>query len=115
MTTEAKPAVSLAELDEITRHFPRVWEEAGHLFTKTLYEDIDLNGKAIQLILCSLLAARGWTTGLRVHAAQAMVEGATAAEVRGAVLLSWAVAGLSGAVCGLHDIEDLLETSQQPQ
>lgn len=98
----------LAELEELTRYFPRVWSEAGHLFTETLYEDIALDAKTVQLVLCSLLAARSWTTGLRVHAVEALKAGATADEVRGAILLSWAVAGLSGAAAGLHQVEDLL-------
>jgi len=105
------PDVSLAELDEITRYFPRIWAEAAHFFTETLYEDIALDDRTIQLILCSLLAMRGWTTGLRVHAAQALSVGATADEVRAAVLLSWAVNGLSSAAQGLHLIEDIVQTA----
>lgn len=101
----------LAELAEITTYFPRVWEEAAHLFTETFYEDTALDGKAVQLILCSLLAAKGWVTGLRVHAQQALQLGASAPEVRGAVLLTWAVNGLSGAAAGLHQIEDLLSNT----
>src|ERR1700733_9597652 len=100
------------ELEEITRYFPRIWSEAGHLFTKTLYEDISLDARSIQLILCSLLAMRGWTTGLRVHAAEALKVGATPDEVRGAVLLTWAVNGLSSAADGLHLIDDILRSAQ---
>jgi alkylhydroperoxidase/carboxymuconolactone decarboxylase family protein YurZ len=101
-------AVSLDELSEMQRHYPELFAEAAHLFTETLYDAVGLDGKVIQLILCSLLAARGWTTGLRVHAVQAREAGATAEEIRGAVLLCYAVNGLSPAVAGLHVIEDLL-------
>jgi 4-carboxymuconolactone decarboxylase len=100
--------VSLDELNEIQQHYPELWAEAAHLFTETLYEAVGLDAKVIQLVLCSLLAARGWTTGLRVHALQAREAGATADEIRGAVLLCYAVNGLSPAVAGLHVIEDLL-------
>ena len=41
------------ELVEITRYYPEFWEEAGHLFTKTLYESSGLDQKTIELILCS--------------------------------------------------------------
>jgi len=45
------------ELNEITRHFPKFWEEAGHLFTKTVYQESQLVRKSVELILCALLAA----------------------------------------------------------
>jgi len=57
--------VSLAELSEIQQHYPQLWAEAAHLFTETLYDAVGLDAKVIQLVLCSLLAARGWVTGLR--------------------------------------------------
>jgi 4-carboxymuconolactone decarboxylase len=108
-TAEAPGTVSLDELAEMQRHYPELWAEAAHLFTETLYEAVGLDNKVIQLILCSLLAARGWRTGLRVHAVAARDAGASVEEVRGAVLLCYAVNGLSPAVAGLHMIEDLLQ------
>ena len=105
---EGMGVVSLAELSEIQQHYPQLWAEAAHLFTETLYDAVGLDAKVIQMVLCSLLAARGWVTGLRVHAVQARQAGATAEEIRGAVLLCYAVNGLSPAVSGLHVIEDLL-------
>jgi 4-carboxymuconolactone decarboxylase len=97
-----------AELEEIMRHFPRFWSEAGHLFTETLYEESRLDRKTIELILCSLLSAWRWETGVRVHAAQALQAGATPEEVRGALLLSGAVAGQSAPVRSLHWAEEVL-------
>lgn len=96
------------ELNEIINYFPKYWEEAGHLFTKTLYEESQLDRKSIELILCSLLAARRWQTGVRVHVGLAIEHGATAGEIRGALLLSAGVAGLSAAVQALHWAEDIL-------
>jgi 4-carboxymuconolactone decarboxylase len=117
--TEAEGQVSAAagatpELDELAAmmtHYPKLWAEGGHLFTETLYESVPLDDRTIQLVLCSLLAAHGWRTGLRVHAAKALEVGATADEVRGAVVLTWAVQGLKAAVSGLDQIEDILAGS----
>lgn len=38
------------ELEEIVKHFPKFWGEAGHLFTTTLYELAKLDRKTIELI-----------------------------------------------------------------
>ena len=59
---EGMGVVSLAELSEIQQHYPQLWAEAAHLFTETLYDAVGLDAKVIQLVLCSLLAARGWVT-----------------------------------------------------
>lgn len=105
MTTE--PGLP-AELIEMTTHFPRFWSEAGELFTKTLYEESQLDRKTIELILCSLLSARSWETGVKVHVGQALAAGATAAEVRGALLISGSVAGQSAPVRSLHWAEEVI-------
>lgn len=99
------------ELREITTYFPRFWEEAGDLYTQTLYEESALDRKTIELILCSLLAARSWETGIKVHSAQALAAGATVEEVRGALLMSGAVAGQSAPVRALHWAEPVLAPS----
>jgi len=96
------------ELVAITRHFPKFWGEAGHLFTETLYEESTLDRKTIELILCSLLSARGWETGVRVHVGQALAAGATPAEIRGALLISGSVAGQSAPVRSLDWAETIL-------
>jgi alkylhydroperoxidase/carboxymuconolactone decarboxylase family protein YurZ len=96
------------ELDEIIKHFPTFWNEAGHLFTKTLYESVKLDRKTIELILLALLAGRRWETGVKVHSAAALEHGASADEVRGAILLSMAVFSTSSAVQGLHWAEPVL-------
>lgn len=101
------------ELVEIVGHFPKFWEEAGHLYTKTLYEESQLDRKTIELILCALLSAWRWETGIKVHARQALDAGATPAEVRGALLLSGAVAGQSAPVRSLHWAEEILATADE--
>lgn len=96
------------ELREITTYFPEFWRQAGDLFAGTLYEESKLDRKTIELILCALLAARGWETGIKVHSSQALEAGATVDEVRGALLMSSSVAGQSAAVRGLHWAESVL-------
>jgi alkylhydroperoxidase/carboxymuconolactone decarboxylase family protein YurZ len=94
------------ELDEIVRYFPRFLDEAGHLFTETLYEEAKLDRRTIELILLALLAGRRWETGVRTHTAKAIEHGATADDVRGAILLSFAVFGMSSAAPALHWAEE---------
>ena len=96
------------ELDEIIRYFPDFWSEAGHLFTKTLYESAKLDRKTIELILLALLAGRRWETGVKVHTQAALDQGASADEIRGALLLSIAVFSTSSAVQALHWAEPVL-------
>lgn len=97
-----------AELDEIIKHFPKFWGEAGHLFTQTLYESVALDRKTIELVLLALLAGRRWETGVKVHTGAALSHGATPDEIRGAILLSMAVFSTSSAVQGLHWAETVL-------
>jgi alkylhydroperoxidase/carboxymuconolactone decarboxylase family protein YurZ len=97
-----------AELDEIIKHFPKFWGEAGHLFTETLYDSVKLDRKTIELVLLALLAGRRWETGIKVHTGAALAHGATPDEVRGAILLSMAVFSTSSAVQGLHWAEPVL-------
>lgn len=100
------------ELDEIIRHFPKFWGEAGHLFTETLYESVKLDRKTIELILLALLAGRRWQTGIEVHTGAALSHGATPDEIRGAILLSMAVFSTSSAVQGLHWAEPVLAKAE---
>lgn len=99
------------ELEEIVKHFPTFWTEAGHLFTQTLYESVALDRKTIELILLALLAGRMWETGVKVHTAAALQHGATPDEIRGALLMSMAVFSTSSAVQGLHWAEPVIEQS----
>lgn len=98
-----------AELEAIVGRFPNFWAEAGHLFTQTLYDESRLDRKTIELILCSLLAYLGWRTGLEVHARQARLAGATSDEVRGAVLLTFAVGATRSAAPALDWLEGVLD------
>ncbi len=98
------------ELRAMTEHFPRSWAEAGHLFTETMYEEAGLDRVSIELTLCALLAAKRWELGVRTHVAQALQFGATPGQVRGAILLSMAVAGTSAAVSGLHWAQDVIDS-----
>ena len=100
-----------AELNVVMTHFPKFWEEAGQLFTKSLYETVKLDRKTVELILLALLAGRRWETGVKVHTAAALQHGATSDEIRSAILLSFAVFGASAAVQGLHWAEPVLAES----
>ncbi len=97
-----------AELVTIVERFPDFWSEAGHLLTETLYAESKLERKTIELIVCSLLAGRRWELGVRTHAAKALEFGASPDEVRGAILLSFAVFGASSAASGLHWAEEAM-------
>ena len=96
------------ELREITTYYPAFWQEAGHLFTQTLYEEAKLDRKTIELILVALVAAKRWDTGVRVHSQLAMEHGASADEVRGAILMSFATEATSAAAQGLHWAEQVI-------
>jgi alkylhydroperoxidase/carboxymuconolactone decarboxylase family protein YurZ len=98
-----------AELVEIVEQFPTFWAEAGHLMTETLYAESKLDRKTIELVLCSLLAARRWELGVKTHALKALEFGASADDVRGAILLSFAVFGTSSAATGLHWAEQAMK------
>ena len=100
------------ELNAIIAHFPKFWSEAGHLFTETLYESVDLDRKTIELILLALLAGRRWETGVKVHTAAALQHGASPAEVRSALLMSFAVFSTSSAVQALHWAEPILAEAE---
>ncbi|HQZ11865.1 MAG TPA: carboxymuconolactone decarboxylase family protein [Devosia sp.] len=101
------------ELEEIIKHFPKFWGEAGHLFTTTLYESAKLDRKTIELILLALLAGRRWETGITVHTQAALDHGATPDEIRSAILLSMAVFSTSSAVQGLHWAEPVLKKAEK--
>lgn len=97
-----------AELKEITTYFPDFWKAAGHAMVDTLYSSVKLDRKTIELILLALLAGRMWETGVKVHTASALDQGATPDEIRGALLLSMAVFSTSSGVQGLHWAEPVL-------
>ena len=103
------------ELHEISSYFPTFWGEAGHLFTQTLYEAAGLDRKTIELILLALVAAKRWDTGVRVHARLALEHGATPAEVRGAILMSFATEATSAAAQGLHWAEEVMAAPRDDQ
>ena len=64
------------------------------------------------MILLSLLAGRRWETGVKVHTQAALDNGATADEIRGALLISMAVFSTSSAVQALHWAEPVLAGAQ---
>jgi alkylhydroperoxidase/carboxymuconolactone decarboxylase family protein YurZ len=99
----------MAELDAAVSRYPRFLDEAAHLLTETLYEEAALDRRTIELVLCSLLAGRRWELGVRTHVAKAIEHGATSDEVRGAILLSFAVFGFSSAGPALDWAEAALE------
>ncbi len=100
------------ELIEINRYFPKFWSETGHLLTKTLYEEATLDRKTIELILLGMLALVKWRTGIEVHTQVALDHGATPAEIRGAILLSFAAGANSAALPALHWAEPILAKAE---
>lgn len=96
------------EVVEVAKHFPKFWSETGNLLTKTLLEETTLDRKTIELILLGMLSVAKWRTGVEVHTQVALDHGATPAEVRGALLLSFAVGANSAALPALHWAEPIL-------
>lgn len=107
-------AATTDELREITTYYPTFWGEAAHLFTETLYEEVGLDRKTIELILVALVSAKRWDTGVRTHVQAALDHGATVDEVRGAILMSFATEATSAAAQGLHWAEDVLTAATGP-
>ncbi len=100
------------QLEAMIRHFGPFWNEQIAPFFAEVYAETGLDRKTVELIGCALLAARGWDTGVRAHAALALEAGATPNEVRGAILMTIGVGGITAAATGLAWAESVLSEAE---
>jgi AhpD family alkylhydroperoxidase len=96
------------ELAAILEHYEEFWNERIAPFFAELYATSGLEPKTVELIATALLALRGWETGVRAHTSLALRSGATPAEVRGAILVTLGVGGVTSAARGLAWAEPVL-------
>jgi AhpD family alkylhydroperoxidase len=97
-----------AELAAILEHYPDFWNERIAPFFAELYATTGLDPKTVELIATALLALRGWETGVRAHSTLALRSGATPDEVRGAILVTLGIGGVTAAARGLAWAEPVL-------
>jgi 4-carboxymuconolactone decarboxylase len=97
------------ELDGLIQRYPELWHERILPFYREVYEASGLDERTLELILVAVLALRGWQTGIRVHAKQALDAGATPDEVRGAVLAVLGVGGIHRVAVGMDVLEAVLK------
>jgi 4-carboxymuconolactone decarboxylase len=101
------------ELEAIVENYTEYWNEQVLPFFTSIYEQSGLDMKTVELIVTALCALRGWETGVRVHAQQALEQGATPQDVRGAILICMSVGGIHRAAQGLHYAEPILSGREQ--
>lgn len=97
------------QLQAIMRDYPDFWEDGLVPFFLRVYEVSGLDAKTSELVVVALLSLRGWETGIRVHAKQAIEAGATPEEVRGAALTTLVVGGIHRASVALDVVDRALE------
>jgi AhpD family alkylhydroperoxidase len=102
-----------AQLAAILEHYPDFWNERIAPFFAELYATSGLEAKTVELIATALLALRGWETGVRAHATLALKSGATPDEVRGAILVTLGVGGITAAASGLAWAEPVLAAHER--
>jgi AhpD family alkylhydroperoxidase len=97
------------QLRAILTHYGGFWEQSVAPFFASLYATGGLDKKTQELIVTALLALRGWETGVRTHAALALEAGATPREIRGAILITMGVGGVTSAASGMAWVEPILQ------
>src|SRR4051812_14833791 len=102
------------ELQALIRNYPELWHERILPFYREVYDASGLDERTLELILVAILALRGWRTGMRVHAKQALDAGATPDEVRGAVLAVLGVGGIHRVAVGMDVVEEVLDHVDAP-
>jgi AhpD family alkylhydroperoxidase len=95
-------------LEAILAHYGSFVDAAMEPYIAELYRTSALDEKTKELVVTALLALRGWETGVRVHARQALAAGARPEEIRGAILITMAVGGMKAAADGLNWVEPIL-------
>lgn len=96
------------QLAAMMEHYPDFWEHELLPLFQRVYDHAGFDERTMELIVIALLVLRGWDTGIRVHARQALDAGATPDEIRGAALITLVVGGIHTAASGLDSIERAL-------
>jgi AhpD family alkylhydroperoxidase len=96
-------------LDPMLDNYGTFWNERIAPFFAELYAVTGLEPKTVELIATALLALRGWETGVRAHTRLALDSGATPEEIRGAILVTLGVGGITSAASGLAWAEAIFE------
>ncbi len=102
-----------AVLDPILENYGAFWNERIAPFFAELYAVSGLEPKTVELIATALLALRGWETGVRAHTRLALDSGATPDEIRGAILVTLGVGGITSAASGLAWAESIFEETEK--
>jgi AhpD family alkylhydroperoxidase len=103
MPSEPEP-----QLKALFDHYGAFWESTAAPFFDSLYSTAGLDKKTQELVVVALLTLRGWETGVRTHVRLALDAGATAQEIRGAILITLGVGGVTAAASGLAFAEPIL-------
>ena len=111
---EGAPALTDADrvLDPLLDHFGAFWNEAISPFFAELYAVSGLEPKTVELIAIAALALRGWETGVRAHTRLALQSGATPDEIRGAILVTLGIGGVTAVASGLAWAEPILVAAE---
>jgi AhpD family alkylhydroperoxidase len=111
---ESPPAADPADrlLEPMLDHLGDYWNERIAPFFAELYAVSGLERKTVELIATALLALRGWETGVRAHARLALDAGATPEEIRGAILVTLGIGGITAAASGLAWAEPVLAEAE---
>jgi 4-carboxymuconolactone decarboxylase len=104
----ALPTVPEPGLDAILSRYGEFIEDSVEPYIAELYRVSTLDEKTKELVVTALLALRGWKTGVRVHAHHAIEAGATAEEVRGAILITMGIGGMAAAAEALTWADEVL-------
>jgi 4-carboxymuconolactone decarboxylase len=103
MASEPEP-----QLKALLDHYGEFWETTAGPFFDSLYATGGLEKKTQELVVVALLTLRGWETGVRTHVRLALAAGATPNEIRGAILITLGVGGVTAAASGLAFAEPIL-------
>ena len=101
--------VELSPFEVFADAFPEV-TEAYRAMRRSAGDAGSLDGKTKQLIQTAIMASIGSAGGTREHVARALDEGATADEVRQAILLVLGPAGISRTSKGLSWADEVIES-----
>jgi AhpD family alkylhydroperoxidase len=90
--------------------YPAVWDSQSAM-NQTCDEAGPLDARTRELIKVAVLAAAGYEQSVKGHAHLALEAGASAAEVRQAVLLAAGPAGIPAVAYGLSWVEEALSAT----
>ncbi len=104
MASEPEP-----QLKPLLEHYGAFWESTAAPFFDSLYRTAGLDRKTQELAIVALLTLRGWETGIRTHVPLALEAGATPQEIRGAILITLGVGGVTAVATGLAFADPILK------